>query len=62
MKVAVDDDLCAGHGVCCSLCPEVFILTDDGQATVRAPEVPPELEEAVQTAARRCPAHAISTS
>jgi ferredoxin len=62
MKVAVDDDLCAGHGVCCTLCPAVFTLTDDGFASVQRPEVPAELEEAVQTAVRRCPAHAIVTS
>ncbi len=62
MKVAVDDDTCAGHGVCCTLCPEVFTLNDDGFAVVTAPDVPAELEEAVATAARRCPSHAITLS
>jgi len=32
MKVKVDDDRCRGHGICWSLCPEVFTLTDDGPA------------------------------
>ena len=30
MRAAVDADRCAGHGVCWTLCPEVFHLNDDG--------------------------------
>ena len=30
MKVAVDEERCAGHGVCMGLCPEVFDLGDEG--------------------------------
>jgi ferredoxin len=62
VKVAVDDDTCAGHGVCCTLCPEVFTLNDDGFAEVTSPDVPAEFEEAVATAARRCPARAITVT
>ncbi len=29
---SVDDDRCAGHGVCTTMCPEVFALNDDGYA------------------------------
>ena len=61
MRVAVDADVCAGHGVCCTLCPEVFTLTDDGYAAVVAPEVPSELEDAVRAAVNQCPTHAITT-
>lgn len=60
MIVAVDDDLCSGHGICCSICPDVFALTDDDYAVVRSPEVPPEHEEAVRSAVARCPSRAIS--
>ncbi|HLM63332.1 MAG TPA: ferredoxin [Acidimicrobiales bacterium] len=60
MKVSVDEDLCRGHAVCCSLCPDVFVLTDDGYAMVQTPEVPVELEEAVRSAAMRCPERAIT--
>ncbi len=60
MKVAVDDDSCRGHGVCWSICPEVFDLSDDGYAVVQTPEVPAEFEEAVRTAAAQCPEHAIT--
>ena len=59
MKVTIDDDLCRGHGVCCSLCPEVFTLTDDGYAEVLVPVVPPDLEDAARSAASRCPERAI---
>ena len=62
MKVAVDVDRCAGHGVCWSLCPEVFTLTDDGYSVVQVSEVPVEFEEAVRAAVNQCPARAITTS
>jgi ferredoxin len=62
MKVAVDDDRCRGHGVCCALCPEVFTLTDDGYATVHTPEIPAELEKTVRAAADNCPEHAITAT
>jgi ferredoxin len=60
VKVTIDDDLCRGHGVCCSLCPEVFTLTDDGYAEVLVPTVPPALEDAARSAASRCPERAIT--
>ncbi len=62
MKVAVDEDRCRGHGVCCTFCPEVFDLTDDGYSVVRDPEVPAGFEEAVRDAAANCPEHAITVS
>jgi ferredoxin len=60
VRVRVDDDLCRGHAVCCSLCPEVFVLGDDGYATVVVDEVPPEHAEAVRAAVTRCPERAIT--
>ena len=60
MKVAVDDDRCRGHGVCWSLCPSVFDLTDEGFAVVLVDEVPAEHEEAVRQAVDHCPERAIS--
>lgn len=62
MKVAVDDERCRGHAVCCSLCPEVFALTDDGYSVPKTPEVPVELEEAVRSAVLGCPERAITVS
>ena len=60
MKVSVDIDRCKGHGICWSLCPEVFELTDDGYAVVLVDEVPAEHEEQVATAVRQCPERAIT--
>lgn len=62
MRVHVDDDQCAGHSVCWSLCPEVFAISDAGYAITVVTEVPTEHEAAVRTAADRCPERAISVS
>jgi len=62
VKVAVDDDCCRGHAVCCSLCPEVFALSDDGYSVPKMSEVPTEFEEAVRSAVRGCPEGAITAS
>jgi ferredoxin len=60
MRVAIDEDLCRGHGVCVSLCPEVFDLSDDGYATVLVEEVPAHHEDTVRAAVVRCPERAIT--
>lgn len=60
MKVSVDEDKCAGHGMCLTLCPEVFEMTDDGWAVANPGEVPEELESAAKDAIANCPEQAIS--
>ena len=59
MKASIDDGRCRGHGVCTTLCPHVFALTDDGYAEVTVDEVPEALHdsarEAAGTPARRTP-------
>ena len=60
MKVAVDDQRCRGHGMCLTLCPEVFSLTDDGYSVADPSEVPAGLEAAAQEAIENCPEQAIS--
>jgi ferredoxin len=62
MKVAVDPDRCRGHGVCVSLCPEVFRLIDDGYSEAYVPEVPKGSEDAARDAVESCPEQAISES
>ena len=62
MKVHVDDQRCRGHGVCTTLCPEVFELNDDGYAEVQVPEVPAGREESARQAIADCPEQAISES
>lgn len=62
MKVEIDEDRCRGHGVCCTFCPEVFELSDDGYAEVVLPEVPAEYEAGVRAAADNCPERAITVN
>lgn len=59
MRVSVDDEVCAGHGVCTVLCPEVFVLEDAGYARAVVQKVPAEHEAAVREAENRCPTRAI---
>ena len=59
MRVSVDDDVCAGHGVCTVLCPDIFVLEDAGYARAVTEEVPLELEASAREAAVRCPTQAI---
>ena len=60
MRAAVDDQRCRGHGVCITICPEVFELTDDGYAVAAEADVPTELEAAVSEAVESCPEQAIT--
>ena len=62
MRVTVDDDVCAGHGVCTVICPEVFVLEDAGYARAVVEEVPAGHEAAVREAEMRCPTRAISVT
>jgi ferredoxin len=62
MKAVVDEDRCRGHGVCCTICPEVFELNNDGYAEVLVSEVPSDLAAEVRSAAANCPERAISLS
>jgi ferredoxin len=59
MRVWVDDGVCRGHGMCLTLCPEVFSLTDDGYAEAIDSDVPAGLESAAREAIECCPEQAI---
>jgi ferredoxin len=60
MKATVDEDRCRGHGICTTICPEVFDLTDDGYAEVIVSEIPDDKRVSVEEAALNCPERAIS--
>ena len=49
---------CIGCGLCASMCPEVFTITDEGTAAARD-EIFLEQEPQVQEAAESCPVSAI---
>lgn len=60
MKVVVDEVLCAGHGVCEEVAPQLFSVGSDGIARVLLDEFGEEHLEAAKLAILRCPAEAIS--
>jgi ferredoxin len=62
MKAFVDDDRCRGHAACCTICPEVFAINDDGYASVLVPEIAAEFTDQVRLAAESCPERAITVS
>jgi ferredoxin len=61
MKAVVDEDRCRGHGMCLTICPEVFAIGDGGYAEVLVDDVPAEHEAAVAEAVSCCPEQAIKT-
>ncbi|MDX3308454.1 ferredoxin [Streptomyces sp. ME08-AFT2] len=56
MKITIDEDRCRGHGVCCTVSPEVFDLSDEGHAVAEQPDVQQEFEQAAMS----CPERAIT--
>jgi ferredoxin len=60
MKPKVDEDLCIGCAACEDVCPEVFVLEDDGLSHVITPDSGPEFYECVREAMDACPTEAIS--
>ncbi|WP_179472069.1 ferredoxin [Mycolicibacterium vinylchloridicum] len=59
MKASIDDGRCRGHGVCTTICPEVFAMTDDGYAEAILDEVPDGLQDSAREAAEACPENAV---
>lgn len=58
MKYKVNDQ-CIGCGICCSTCPEVFTMTDEGVAKAMDGQVPENLQESAAEAKDGCPVGAI---
>lgn len=61
VRVSINDD-CQGCGLCEATAPDIFEITDEGQAIVLVDEVPPEREQAVREAAEECPTEAVVIS
>ena len=49
---------CIGCGLCASMSPDVFTMTDEGVAAARD-EIPPEQEDQTRETAESCPVTAI---
>lgn len=55
----VNEKLCTGHGICQSICPEVFHV-EDGTAKVTLSTVPKKAENRCRQAMEECPTNAIT--
>jgi ferredoxin len=62
MDVRVDSSKCQGHGRCNTLCPEVFVLDEEGFATVDSSAVAQADPARIHSAAANCPENAITVS
>jgi ferredoxin len=60
VRAAIDQDRCAGHGLCVVTCPTIFGLTKEGYAETIEGEIPTEIAELVQRAVGECPERAIT--
>ena len=61
MRLAVDADLCTGHGRCYALAPEVLSFDDAGYVTIRGEsiDVSDEHLAAIENAVASCPEQAM---
>jgi ferredoxin len=60
LRIVVDRDLCEANGECMRAAPEVFFVDDNDKLVLKMERPPPELEEKVRTAVRRCPRAALT--
>lgn len=62
MKYVVDLALCAGHGQCAAVAPDVHTLDEDGfhESAGEIIDVPTNQEQDAVTGARACPESAIT--
>lgn len=58
MKFNVNEN-CIACGMCVSVCPEVFSMSDEGHAVAIEGDVPTEVEDSAREAAEGCPVDAI---
>ena len=59
-RIAVDRDLCQGHGVCESEAPAVFEVSKAGELTVRQESPGDDERKPILAAIKYCPTHALS--
>ncbi len=57
-RIQVDLDKCVGSRICVAIAPGVFLLNEDGQASVV--DTPADTVEHVRMAAEGCPVGAIT--
>jgi ferredoxin len=60
MRVTIDPDRCAGHGLCYMVAPDVFTDDADGYGQVLDGELTAELLTSARRAVGSCPEQAIA--
>jgi len=60
MRITVDQDRCAGHALCKSHGPDVYVLDELGYNRTDVDEVPEELWDQARRGALACPELAIT--
>ncbi len=59
MRIVVDRDLCTGQGMCESVAPDFFQVTDDGQVEIQVAVVPDGRLGEAELALSCCPNEAL---
>ena len=60
MRVTIDRDRCAGHGLCYMVAPDVFTDDEDGYGRATDGELAGELVASARRAVGSCPEQAIA--
>jgi len=58
-RFELDRNRCEGHGMCVSVAPDIFELTDDGELQILATAVSVDRVAQARTAADACPVRAL---
>jgi ferredoxin len=59
LRLRVNPIMCAGHGMCAELLPEIIRLDPWGYPILAATAIPPQLAEHARRAAAACPTLAL---
>jgi ferredoxin len=62
MRISIDKSLCAGHGRCFSIAPEIFDYDEEGFGVPTRETVPAGLEDDARRAVAGCPERAITVA
>jgi ferredoxin len=62
LKILVDRELCEVNGVCATVAPELFEISEDDQLNVVKPQPSAAEAPAAEEAVRRCPKAALALS